>query len=147
LRVAIGSDHAGFTLKKEIAQALNRASVESQDFGCYNSEAADYPDAAIAVAKAVASGEFERGILVCATGIGMSIVANKVAGIRAALCHDTFSARCTRDHNDSNILCLGARVIGPGPALDIVKIWLETPFSNEARHCRRIEKIRQIEGT
>jgi ribose 5-phosphate isomerase B len=144
--IALGSDHAGYGLKKEIVESLERSGIPYHDYGCYGIESFDYPDAALAVAEAVASGQSGRGILVCATGIGMSIAANKTKGVRAALCHDTFSARATREHNDSNILCLGARVIGPGLALDIVNIWLHTEFSGEARHCRRIDKIRQIEG-
>jgi ribose 5-phosphate isomerase B len=144
--MALGSDHAGFDLKREIITALEKSGVECRDYGAYNTEASDYPDAALAVAKAVASGEAERGILICGTGAGMSIAANKVAGVRAALCHDCFTARATREHNDANILCLGSRVIGQGLALDIVDVWLNTLFSQEERHCRRIEKIRQIEG-
>jgi ribose 5-phosphate isomerase B len=147
MKIALGSDHAGYPLKKEIIEWLERAGMSYYDFGCYSgTESSDYPDAALAVAKAVGDGEAIRGILVCATGIGMSIAANKVDGIRAAACHDCFSAHSTMEHNDSNILCLGARVIGPGLALDIVNVWLNTEFSNEARHCRRIDKIRQIES-
>ncbi len=147
MTIAIGSDHAGYDLKEEVKKSLEQAGLAYQDFGCYNTDSADYPDAAQVVARAVAGGACDRGILVCGTGIGMSIAANKVSGVRASLCHDTFSARLTREHNDANILCMGARVIGVGPALDILDTWLKTPFSGEARHCRRIEKIAKIERT
>jgi ribose 5-phosphate isomerase B len=146
MRIALGSDHAGYELKKEIMAVLEKSGMTCRDYGAYSTESSDYPDAAVAVARAVAGGEADRGILICGTGVGMSIAANKVAGIRAALCHDCFTAKATREHNDANILCMGARVIGPGLALDLVGIWLSTDFSQGARHCRRIEKIRQIEG-
>ncbi len=151
MKVAIGSDHAGFPLKQEVLQALQATerigmAMEVEDLGCYDTKSVDYPDQALAVAQGVASGQYDRGILICGTGIGMSITANKVPGIRAALCHDTFSARATREHNDSNVLCMGARVIGVGPAIDIVKIWLGTDFSHDPRHLRRIDKISQSEA-
>jgi len=118
--------------------------IQTEDFGCTCEESVDYPDYALPVAEKVAAGEFERGILVCGTGIGMSIAANKVPGIRCALVHDTFSAKATREHNNTNVLAMGERVIGPGLALDIVKIWLETEFQG-GRHERRVDKITQIE--
>jgi len=144
VRIAIGSDHAGFFLKGNIAKLLKELGHSFQDFGTYSEESADYPEFAIAVAEAVAKGEFERGILICGTGIGMSIAANKVKGIRAALCHDIFSAKMSREHNDANVLCLGAKAIGVGLALEIVKAWLETDFSGEERHLRRLGKVEAI---
>lgn len=139
--IAIGSDHGGFELKKEIMAHLDARGLEYKDFGTYSDESCDYPVYGKAVAKAVASGECERGIIICGTGIGISIAANKVHGIRAALCGDCFSAEATRQHNDANVLALGARVVGPGLALKIVDTFLDTPFSNGERHIRRIEMI------
>ena len=138
---AIGSDHGGFELKKEIMAHLDARGLEYKDFGTYSDASCDYPVYGKAVANAVASGECERGIIICGTGIGISITANKVHGIRAALCGDCFSAEATRQHNDANVLALGARVIGPGLALKIVDTFLDTPFSNSERHIRRIEMI------
>jgi len=145
LRVAIASDHGGFRLKSEIIAFLHKEHIEYKDFGTYSDESVDYPDYALSVAEAVRLGDFTRGIICCGTGIGVSIAANKVAGIRAALCHDTFSARASREHNDANVLTMGERVIGVGLALDIVKIWLETEFQG-GRHARRLEKISNIEN-
>jgi ribose 5-phosphate isomerase B len=145
VRIAIGSDHAGFFLKGDIAKLLEELGHSFHDFGTYSEESADYPEFAIAVAEAVAKGEFERGILICGTGIGMSIAANKVRGIRAALCHDVFSAKMSREHNDANVLCLGAKSIGLGLALEIVKAWLEADFSGEERHLRRLGKVEAVE--
>ena len=139
--IAIGSDHGGFELKKEIMAHLDARGLEYKDFGTYSDASCDYPVYGKAVANAVASGECERGIIICGTGIGISIAANKVHGIRAALCGDCFSAEATRQHNDANVLALGARVIGPGLALKIVDTFLDTPFSNSERHIRRIEMI------
>lgn len=143
--IAIGSDHAGYQLKEEIIRHLADERLDVVDFGTKQAEPVDYPDVGVRVAEAVASGEFDRGILVCGSGIGMSITANKVLGIRAALCGDTYCARMSRLHNDANILVLGERTTGVGPALDIVDVWLSTAFPNEERHARRIDKIRQIE--
>ncbi|HEX3032676.1 MAG TPA: ribose 5-phosphate isomerase B [Bacillota bacterium] len=145
MKLALGSDHGGFRLKEEIKKLLEEQGLSYQDFGCYSTDSVDYPDIALAVGEAVAAGQCERGILVCGTGIGISIAANKIPGIRAALCHDTFSARATREHNDSNILAMGERVIGVGLALDIVKTWLATEFAGD-RHQRRVDKISQIEA-
>jgi len=142
--VAIAADHGGYKLKEEIKTLLASMNIQTEDFGCTCEESVDYPDYALPVAEKVAAGEFERGILVCGTGIGMSIAANKVPGIRCALVHDTFSAKATREHNNTNVLAMGERVIGPGLALDIVKIWLETEFQG-GRHERRVDKITQIE--
>jgi ribose 5-phosphate isomerase B len=144
LQVALGSDHAGFSLKEEIKRYLREAGIDFHDFGAFGPEAVDYPDFALAVAEAVAAGRFARGILCCGTGIGVAIAANKVPGVRAALCHDTFSARASREHNDANVLTLGARVIGPGLAREIVRTWLAAEFVG-GRHQRRLEKIRAIE--
>lgn len=139
--IAIGSDHGGFELKKEIMAHLDARGLEYKDFGTYSDASCDYPAFGKAVAHAVADGECERGILICGTGIGMSITANKIPGIRCALCGDCFSAEATREHNDANILSLGARVVGTGLALKIVDTFLDTPFSEDARHIRRISKI------
>ncbi len=144
MRVALGADHGGFHLKEAIKEWLTEWGIEYQDFGTHSAASVDYPDYALAVAERVAAGEFDRGILVCGTGIGMCIAANKVPGIRAALCHDVFSARATREHNDSNVLTLGERVIGQGLAREIVQVWLQTGFVGD-RHARRVEKIRTIE--
>lgn len=141
--IAIGSDHGGFELKNTLMKHLEQRGLAYKDFGTYSEASCDYPAYAKAVANAVASGECERGILICGTGIGVSITANKVPGIRAALCGDCFSAEATRQHNDANILCMGARVVGAGLALKIADTFLDTPFSNDPRHIRRIS---QIEG-
>ena len=139
--IAIGSDHGGFALKKALMAHFDRRGVSYKDFGTYSEESCDYPVYAKKVAEAVASGEYERGILICGTGIGVSITANKVHGIRAALCGDCFSAKATRQHNDANILCMGARVVGEGLAIMIADVFLSTPFSNSERHLRRISQI------
>lgn len=141
--IAIGCDHGGFELKKKIMAHLDARGLEYNDFGTYSDASCDYPIYGKAVAKAVASGECERGIVICGTGIGISITANKVPGIRAALCTDCFMAEATRQHNDANILALGGRVVGDGLALKIVDTFLDTPFSEGERHIRRIA---QIEG-
>ncbi|WMJ85676.1 ribose 5-phosphate isomerase B [Anaerocolumna sp. MB42-C2] len=139
--IAIGSDHGGFELKKEVMEHLKERNIEFKDFGTYSKESCDYPVYAKKVAEAVLSKECELGILICGTGIGISIAANKIKGIRAALCHDCFSAEATKSHNDANILAMGARVVGPGLALKIVDTFLDTPFSNDERHIRRINLI------
>ncbi len=139
--IAIGSDHGGFELKKKLIEHLSERGLEYKDLGTYSSASCDYPVYAKAVARAVASGECDRGILICGTGIGVSMTANKVHGIRAALCGDCFSAEATRQHNDANILCMGARVVGEGLALKIADTFLDTPFSNDERHIRRISMI------
>ena len=143
MKIAIGCDHGGYALKQEILAHLDKRGLAYRDYGTYSEASCDYPVYAKAVAKAVADGDCERGILICGTGIGVSITANKQPGIRCALCGDCFSAQATREHNDANVLALGARVVGPGLALMIVDTFLDTPFSNEARHVRRIA---QIEG-
>lgn len=142
--VAIGSDHGGFHLKAEIITHLEEQGITYHDFGTYSTDSVDYPDISSSVAKAVAAGEYDRGIIICGTGIGVSIAANKVKGIRAALCHDVFSAQMSREHNDANVLTMGERVIGPGLALAIVDKWLNTDFAG-GRHARRVAKIANIE--
>lgn len=139
--IAIGSDHGGFTLKQEVVKYLTEKNIDFEDFGCYSEKSCDYTEYGRAVAEAVAAGKYEKGILICGTGIGISITANKVRGIRCALCSDCFSAEATREHNDANILALGGRVVGSGLALKIVDTFLNTPFSNEERHIRRISRI------
>jgi ribose 5-phosphate isomerase B len=139
MKIAIGADHGGYEYKQEIIKHLTN--FEIKDFGTFSNDSCDYPEFAKQVAKEVAAGNYDRGILICSTGIGMSIFANKFKGIRAALCSDTFSAKATREHNDSNILCMGARVIDLPLALEITDIWLNTPFSDEERHKRRIGMI------
>jgi len=141
IMIAIGSDQGGYELKMEILKHLEARGLEYKDFGSYDTASVDYPEYGKKVAHAVADGECERGILVCGTGIGISITANKVKGIRAALCTDCFMAEATRLHNDANILALGGRVVGVGLALKIVDTFLDTPFSNEERHLRRINAI------
>lgn len=136
--IAIGSDHGGYELKLEVIRHLKERGFDVKDFGCDSTASCDYPVYAQAVANAVAGGKCELGILICGTGIGMSMAANKVEGIRAALCSDCFSAQATKEHNNANILCMGARTIGPGLALMITDIFVDTPFSNDERHVRRI---------
>lgn len=139
--IAIGSDHGGFQLKQAVIKHLEERGEVYHDFGTYTEESCDYPDYGKAVAQAVADGSYDCGILICGTGIGISITANKIPGIRAALCGDCFSAEATRLHNDANILAMGARVVGEGLAMKIVDTFLDTPFSNDERHIRRINKI------
>lgn len=141
--IGLGCDHGGYHLKLEIIKYLEENKIEYKDFGCDSEESVDYPVYAKKVAHAVADGECEKGILICGTGIGISIAANKVKGIRAALCHDCFSAQATREHNDANILAMGARVVGAGHAIKIVDTFLNTEFSNDERHIRRIEQIEE----
>ncbi|MBQ3482260.1 MAG: ribose 5-phosphate isomerase B [Oscillospiraceae bacterium] len=141
--IALGCDHGGFELKQEIMAHLEKRGLAYRDFGTYTKDSCDYPVYGKAVAKAVASGECERGILICGTGIGISITANKIPGVRAAVCTDCFCAEATRLHNDANILALGGRVVGPGLALKIVDTFLDTPFSGDERHKRRISMIEE----
>ena len=143
--IAIGADHGGFELKEQVKKHLEQRVVSFKDFGTFSGEAIDYPVIAKQVGEAVASKEFECGILVCGTGIGMSIAANKVKGIRAACCSDTFSARFTKMHNDTNILCFGGRVLGVGLALDIVDAYLDAAFEG-GRHQKRVDMIMEIEN-
>lgn len=145
MKIAIGCDHAALKLKNDVVTKLKNDGYEVEDFGIYEQKSVDYPDYALPVAEAVASGKADKGILICGTGIGMSIAANKVKGIRCALCSDTFSAHATREHNDANILAFGERVVGEGLAMDIVDTFLKTPFSGDDRHVKRIAKISAIE--
>ena len=142
--IAIGSDHGGFELKKEVMAHLDARGLEYKDFGTYSDASCDYPVYGKAVAKAVASGECERGIIICGTGIGISIAANKVHGIRAAVCSDTFSARAAREHNDANILCIGERVVGQGLAMELIDVFLCAKFLG-GKHQRRVDKLMAIE--
>lgn len=144
MRIAIGCDHNGFNLKQWIISLLTETGNSYEDFGCYDSGSVDYPDIGRAVAESVAQGRFDHGILICATGIGMCMTANKVRGVRAALCHDTFSARRAREHNDANILCLGGSVVGQGVVREIVTTYLNSQFVG-GRHARRLEKIQAME--
>lgn len=144
-KIIIGSDHGGYNLKQKIKEVFSGKGYEFEDVGTYSTESCDYPVYAEKLAQKVIETN-GRGILICGTGIGMTIAANKFKGIRAALCGDTFSARMTREHNDSNVLCLGERVTGQDLALDIVNIWLETPFSNGERHINRLNLIKDIEN-
>lgn len=141
--IALGCDHGGYALMQEVITYLEKENIAYQNFGTNSEDSCDYAVYAKKVAHAVADGKCETGILICGTGIGISITANKVKGIRAALCGDCFSAKATREHNDANILAMGARVVGAGLALEIVKTFLETPFSNDERHIRRISQIEQ----
>ena len=141
--IALGCDHGGFELKQEIMRFLEEKKISYRDCGTYTKDSCDYPEYAKKVAEQIRSGECEKGILICGTGIGISIAANKVKGIRAALCHDCFSAEATRLHNDANILCMGGRVVGPGLGLKIVDVFLNTPFSGDERHIRRIGLIEE----
>ena len=143
--IALGCDQGGFELKQEIMKHLSQRGLEFKDYGSYDEASVDYPEYSKKVAEAILSGECERGILICGTGIGISIAANRYEGIRAALCTDCFMAQATREHNDANILALGGRVVGAGLALKIVDTFLDTPFSNEERHIRRINKIAEYE--
>ena len=145
MKIAVGCDHGGVEHKNAIAEHLKNRGFEVVDFGVFKPESVDYPDIAVKVTGAVTSGECEKGILVCGTGIGMSIAANKVKGIRAAACSDHFSAKYTRLHNDANILCLGGRVIGVGTTLELTDLFIDTPFEGGDRHKRRIDKISEIE--
>lgn len=139
--IALGSDHGGYDLKQVIIEYLKEKGIAYKDFGCMDKSSTDYPDFGKAAAQAVVSGECEKGILVCTTGIGISIAANKVKGIRCALCHDSYSAKMTRLHNDANMLAMGGGIVGPNLAIDIVETFLNTHFSGEEKHIRRISKL------
>lgn len=141
--IAIGCDHGGLELKNEMIEHLKKKGIECKDVGCYTSDSCDYPVYAKQVCELILNGECEEGILICGTGIGMSMAANKIKGIRAALCGDCFSAQATKEHNNSNVLCLGARVIGPELAFRIADTFLESKFSNAERHIKRISMLEQ----
>lgn len=143
--IAIACDHAAYEFKEKLKKYLSQKNYQYKDYGCLSPESVDYPDYAILAAKAVASKECDIGIVMCGTGIGMSIAANKIRGIRCALCSDEFSAKATREHNDANMLSLGVRVLDEEKALRLVDIFLSTPFSSDERHMRRVQKITQIE--
>lgn len=145
MKIALGSDHGGYQLKQEVIALLDEMGVEYEDVGCYSEESVDYPDYAIPAAEKVANGDVDRGIVICGTGIGASISANKVTGIRCALVHDLFTAKATRQHNDSNVLAMGGRIIGPGVAKEIVRIWLTTEFEG-GRHENRVNKMMDYEA-
>lgn len=145
LRVAIGGDHAGFLLKQELVPWLTNHVVELIDCGAHDAEASDFPDFAVAVGNAVLSGQADRGLLVCGSGVGVSVAANKMVGIRASLCHDTYSARQGVEHDDMNVLCIGARVIGPELAMEVIRAFLGARYAPQERHARRVEKILRIE--
>lgn len=143
MKIAIGSDHAGFNLKSKLIAYFNKKGIKYKDFGTYSEAACDYSDYAFPVARAVAAGKFARGVLICGSGVGVSITANRIKGIRAVNIDDLYTARQSREHGDSNVLCLAGRRIDPQKALKILAVWLKTPFSGEARHRRRIKKIDQ----
>lgn len=143
--MVIGSDHAAYALKEKIKTFLIDSAIDIEDAGCHSEDSVDYPDVGIKVASMVSSGKYERGILLCGTGIGMSMVANKFSHVRAALCSDLFSAIMSRRHNNSNVLVMGGRVIGESLAMEIVKVWLETPFDG-GRHLRRLQKFDAIDA-
>jgi ribose 5-phosphate isomerase B len=145
MRIALGADHAGYPLKTEVARFLEKEGHQIIDLGTHNTEPVDYPDYAKAVGQAVQHGQVERGILVCGSGVGACVAANKLRGIRAALCHDTYTAHQGVEHDDVNVLCLGGRVVGPALAFDILKAWLGAHFSQGERHRRRVEKIVELE--
>jgi ribose 5-phosphate isomerase B len=144
MQIGLACDHGGFELKEELKTFLKSFGIELIDMGTFNEDSVDYPDFGVLVAEKVSRGELEKGILICGTGIGMSIVANKFPRIRAALVNDLYSSRCSREHNDANILIIGGRIIGKELAKEIVKVWLETPFAG-GRHQRRLEKIEALE--
>ncbi len=145
MKIAVGADHAGFPLKGTLLEFLKSQGYEILDLGTHNTEPVDYPDFAKAVGDAVLSGKVERGLIVCGSGIGACVAANKLPGIRAALCHDSYSARQGVSHDDVNVLCLGARVIGPALALEVLQVWLSARFSEGERHKRRLAKIERLE--
>ena len=147
MKLGIGCDHGGFDLKETLVAYLRNLGHEVTDFGCYDKNSVDYPDYAFAVAEAVARGELERGIVICSTGIGASISANKVRGIRCALITDEYSARLTREHNDTNVIAFGAQITTLERAKGLLDIWLSVPFSHGERHQRRIDKITRYEET
>ena len=146
MRIVVGSDHAGFALKQELLEDLRRHGLDVFDAGAHSAEPSDYPDVAEAVGREVADGRAHRGVLICGSGVGASVAANKLPGVRAAICHDTYSARQGVEHDDMNVLVLGARVIDPTVAHELVQVFLAARFSNEPRHVRRLEKVKAIEA-
>ena len=146
MQIGLACDHGGFDLKQELKGYLKGLGLEPIDMGTFNEDSVDYPDFGVLVAERVSKGDMEKGILICGTGIGMSILANKFPGVRAALVNDLYSSRCSREHNDANILVIGGRIVGRDLAKEIVKVWLETPFSG-GRHQKRLDKITALEKT
>jgi len=146
MKIAIGADHAGYRLKNGLVGFIEKLGHEVKDLGCNCPDSVDYPDYAIAVCDQVISGDADKGILICSTGIGMVIAANKIPGIRCALVHDLYSAKATREHNDSNVLAMGGLIVGPGVAREIVRIWLETEFSKGDRHQKRLDMVKSLEN-
>jgi RpiB/LacA/LacB family sugar-phosphate isomerase len=145
MKIVVGSDHAGFPLKQEIAAALRQEGHDVLDVGTHSTAPADYPDSAEAVGRAVVEGRAERGVLICGSGVGASVAANKVRGVRAAICHDAYSAHQGVEHDDMNVLVLGARIIGPALAPELVRSYLSARFTQEERHVRRLEKVKALE--
>lgn len=145
MRIAIGADHEGWVLKEEIVRALRDEGHDVTDVGTFGPQPVDYPEYAVAVGNAVRHDEAERGILVCGSGVGVSVAANKLRGIRAGLCHDMYSAHQSVEHDDTNVLCLGPNIIGTKLAIDLVNVWLNAEFTGEERHVRRLDEIRKIE--
>lgn len=146
MKIGVGCDHGAYEYKEIVKEMLSAQGHEVEDFGTYTTDSCDYPDFAYACAKSVSEGKNERGIVICGTGIGVSIVANKVKGIRCCLCSEPVSAKLTREHNDTNVLAMGQRVIGVELMKEIVNVWVNTPFSEDARHQRRIDKISEVEN-
>jgi ribose 5-phosphate isomerase B len=144
MQIGVACDHGGFELKEELKPFLKSLGAEPMDMGTFSEESVDYPDFGVLLAEKVSRGELEKGILICGTGIGMSMVANKFPRVRAALANDLYSSRCSREHNDANILIIGGRIVGKELAKEIVKVWLETPFAG-GRHKRRLEKVEALE--
>jgi ribose 5-phosphate isomerase B len=145
MKIACAGDHAGFRLKQSLMEELTKEGYDVTDLGSFDETPSDYPDAARALGKAIVQGAAERGILICGSGIGASVAANKIRGIRAGLAHDTYSGHQGVEHDDMNILCLGSRVIGPAPALEIVRAFLKARFTGEERHLRRVKKVLEME--
>jgi len=146
MRIAVGADHAGFPFKDQVVQAVKNAGHTVVDVGAFNAEPSDYPDFALAVGRAIQNGEVDRGILLCGSGVGVSIAACKLQGIRAGVCHDVYSAHQSVEHDNMNVLCLGPRVIGPALALELVNAFLHAEFSGEERHLRRLAKVAAMEA-
>ena len=146
MKIVVGADHAGFALKQEVAEALRRDGHEITDVGAHSAEPSDYPDFAVAVGRAITGGACERGVLICGSGVGVSVAANKLTGIRAAVCHDCYSAHQGVEHDEMNVLVLGSRVVGPALALDLVRAFVSARFSAEPRHLRRLAKVHALEG-
>ena len=146
MRIAVGSDHAGFPLKQELAALLREDGHEVQDLGAHSTEPVDYPDSAEAVGRSVVSGQAERGVLVCGSGVGASVAANKVRGVRAAICHDVYSAHQGVEHDDMNVLVLGGRIVGPALAGELVRAFVRARYTGEERHARRLAKVLAIEA-